>query len=178
MGSFILTKDYWQQYTMNVKHCHLSSTGGHSRVHDTSEGFETISIPFSATKDLRKFSEEHSIEKDIVIRTAWILVLWRFTDLEEVCFGVYDRRHGDIVSGLCRISINPEDTVAALLARAQDDATQSSHYHVNLLPEMVSTAGNSNLKEVCNSAIVRIHEKSQNTTLEPIGVCALESLAP
>lgn len=177
IGSFLLANDYWQKYTKNVKDCHLSSTNGRSGAHDTSEGFKTISIPFSMAKELHKFSGEHSIGKDIVIRTAWSLVLWRFTDLEEVCFSVHDRRRGDTVSGVCRISINSEDTLAALLGRAQDDAAQSCHYQINLLPEMVSTRQLSKLKDICNSAIVRIDEKGQINNLGPTGVCTLESFA-
>ena len=177
MGSFRLANDYWQEYTKNVKQCYLSSTNGHAGVQDISESFEAISIAFRGAKDLQNFCKEHGIEQDIAIRTAWVLVLGRYTDLEEVCFCVHDRRRGDTLSGICRMNINPGDTLTAMLARVQEDAVKSSYFHIDLLQETLSTVGGFRLPEVCNSAVVQIRGQSHDTALEPTGVRTLELLA-
>lgn len=104
------------------------------------------------------------------MRTAWILVLGRYTDLEEVCFCVHERRRDDTLSGVCRMKVNPEDTLAAMLARVQDDAVQSSYFHIDLLQETLSMAGGPRLAEICNTAVVQIHDQSHDIALEPTDV--------
>lgn len=68
---------------------------------------------------------------DSLVKTAWGLLLFRYTGLEDVCFGY--QRHGRVHSeqhspnnqgtSACKLKLNESDTIGDLLKKFEEDNT-------------------------------------------------------
>ena len=170
MGASKLAIGYWQEYLQNAKQCYLSDISGPSGTLDIAETLETINIPFGNAKLLQSFSDKYSFEKNHILRTAWMLVLGRYTDLEEICFCVHEKHQDNTLSGICRMQIESTYTLAETLKKVQVDGCRSSEFHINLFQNTLMAAGGPHLPKICNSAIVEYNGQRQAIAIESIDV--------
>ncbi|MFF2717049.1 amino acid adenylation domain-containing protein [Streptomyces sp. NPDC058011] len=108
-------------------------------------GLAFVTLSKDATKALTATAREHGLTLNTVVQGAWSLLLSLLTGRDDVVFG--QTVHGrppqlpgvDSVVGLLmnaipvRVRIAPEDSMAALFARIQDEqAALAPHHHLGL----------------------------------------------
>lgn len=171
MGASRLAIAYWQQYIKDIKPCFLPTKDGTALDHyDVPASLEHVPIVFDSTKEVCETAENWALEPQEVIRTAWALLLHRYTDGDEVCFGVHHERLGEIVSSVCRLQIAPTDKTQDIYLAVRNDALNSYAYRTELFNHVLQAGNRPLLPDICNSAIIEIENTGSATPMDTIDV--------
>lgn len=124
---------HWKHYMNGVSPCHLSF----DNEPEPSRQLKSIKMNFDRFSELQQFCEKHSVTLANLTLSAWAIVLRRFTESDDVCFGYPSAGRDAPVPGIqeavgifinmlcCRVKFAPGQTLTDISKIVQDDYISS-----------------------------------------------------
>ncbi|KAI9902278.1 hypothetical protein N3K66_001630 [Trichothecium roseum] len=145
--------EYWKTLLSGVEPCYFPTlTDGVA----APKVLRALDQEISHARELQTFCTENGVTLSNVLQMAWAIVLQAYTGLDDVCFGYLvagrdlpvdnlDQAIGVFINMLiCRVQLSPSTALGDVLAKVQEDLTESMEHKQISLAEIQHEIGTSN----------------------------------
>lgn len=121
---------FWKRYLTGVRSCHLPNLNANPT---DERRLVPVKMAFDEWSDLQQYCERTGVTLANVVQAGWALVLRKYTDSDDVCFGYLSAGRDAPVNGIqdtigvfinmlcCRVKFSPSQLLAEIPSKVQED---------------------------------------------------------
>lgn len=161
---------HWVEYLSDVRPCHLSV----SPAAGVERRLNSVMMNFDRFSELQKFCECNSVTLANLTLSAWAIVLWSFTGMNDVCFGYLSAGRDSPVPGIqeavgifinmlcCRVKFEESQKLCDISRRVQDDFFRALPYQNCSLAQIQHEIGREGQMLFNTALSIQNHAVSEN----------------
>ncbi|KAI1214321.1 lysergyl peptide synthetase subunit 1 [Annulohypoxylon truncatum] len=146
------SREYWKSYIEGTSPCLFPSLNDLGS-EDQPQPFGAFTLTLGKTTNITQFCEDHKLALTSVLHVAWAIVVRRYTEMDEICFGYMSSgRHvpiagaNDIVGPLfnmlvARMNLSSDATALSIMQQYQDGFLSSLDHQHQPLAETLHSIG-------------------------------------